>query len=267
LKDYAEQNRASVKRAAEQKARNETAPATKHNNNQPHCPHPRQRSIDEVAALNRARQAAAAMLDTEEQKVRWAQGAMLPQTLETDEEKVHRARAELRAKLEPKAKAETAVCQAFFEGDVTLPDGTSVEAGSDLTKTWSLRNVGVGAWPASTKVVFVGGSREMLASDELYAVPVPAAAPLACANITVRLRAPEKPGPYRCDFLLQAADGKFFGPGFFVELNVVAKVADHTAALEVLRNMGFDDKATNQRLLSLHSGDVQQVVMAILHLR
>jgi hypothetical protein len=39
----------------------------------------------------------------------------------------------------------------------------------------------------------------------------------------------------------------------------------HTAKLAALRNTGFDDEATNQRLLNLHRGNVEEVVTVLLN--
>jgi hypothetical protein len=188
----------------------------------------------------------------------------------------------VQSKRGPTPEATASSPQAFFENDVTLHDGTLVSAGTLLTKTWSLRNVGLTAWPASTTAVFVGGSQDLVATD-FTALVVPTVAPLACAEVTVQFRAPNSAGSHRADFQLQSEDGTTFGPAFWVDVQIVgighslpkhspadvpvAFPVPYAAALEVLRNMGFTDEATNNTLLQQHKGNVQEVVVALLHLR
>mmetsp|Transcript_40300 Transcript_40300/g.99905 ORF Transcript_40300/g.99905 Transcript_40300/m.99905 type:complete len:654 (-) Transcript_40300:130-2091(-) len=48
---------------------------------------------------------------------------------------------------------------ARFVADVSIFDGTQMPAGTKFTKIWRLKNVGEVAWPAGTKLLFVGGDQ------------------------------------------------------------------------------------------------------------
>ena len=48
--------------------------------------------------------------------------------------------------------------RGLFIGDVTIPDGTILPAGTPFTKTFRIRNVGTCTWTTSYAMVFVSGS-------------------------------------------------------------------------------------------------------------
>jgi len=48
---------------------------------------------------------------------------------------------------------------ASFVRDVTIPDGTAIDAGDDFTKTWRLMNAGTCSWTTAYSLVFVSGDR------------------------------------------------------------------------------------------------------------
>ncbi|MEM5773401.1 MAG: NBR1-Ig-like domain-containing protein, partial [Anaerolineaceae bacterium] len=58
---------------------------------------------------------------------------------------------------------------AQFVKDVTIPDGTEIDAGADFTKTWRLKNIGACAWNTGFDLVFSSGN----AMDSPAAVDFP----------------------------------------------------------------------------------------------
>jgi hypothetical protein len=116
--------------------------------------------------------------------------------------------------------------RAAFVEDVTIPDGTEIEAGSDFTKTWLLRNDGTCTWTVAYQVVFSSGDQMGGPnSKQLSSEPV---APGETVRISVNLTAPEEPGSYLGNWVLQNTAGSRFGIGptnspFWVDITVVGE--------------------------------------------
>ncbi len=106
---------------------------------------------------------------------------------------------------------------SFYE-DVTIPDGTPIEAGASFEKVWRLINDGCLEWGSGTRLVFSGGD-QMGGPDS---VPVRLTPPNNLVDVGVPLMAPAEPGTYKGYWQLQAPDGSRFGPRVFVEIVVVA---------------------------------------------
>lgn len=116
--------------------------------------------------------------------------------------------------------------RAKFDSE-TIPDGTTVTAGSNFTKTWTLKNNGSCTWNSSYSVVFVSGD----------ALGGPASIPLTAGNvqpgqtvqISMDLKAPAAEGKYRGNWELRNASGAIFGLGtkadqnFWVDIKVTTQ--------------------------------------------
>ncbi len=100
--------------------------------------------------------------------------------------------------------------RADFVDDVTIPDGTKVAPGESFIKTWRLRNSGSCTWTASYRVVFESGNA--LGAPASFNLPADVA-PGATTDISVQMKAPEKPGDYESNWKLQNASGVIFGTG------------------------------------------------------
>lgn len=113
---------------------------------------------------------------------------------------------------------------AKFVADVTIPDGTSLQPGVTFTKTWRLQNAGRCTWPPSTQVIFVSGDPMGAAPATTIGYPV---WPNQTVDISIPMRAPDRPGHYRGEYKLRAPDGTVFGLGpqqntFYVDIVVAA---------------------------------------------
>lgn len=118
--------------------------------------------------------------------------------------------------------------QAAFVDDVSVPDGSTLVAGSVFTKIWRLKNTGTCTWSTDYALVFsTGNSMEGPSTQKL----TEAVQPGQTTDIAVPLKAPATPGSYRGDWKLRNASGVLFGIGaeaktFYVDIKVVAKSAN-----------------------------------------
>jgi hypothetical protein len=94
--------------------------------------------------------------------------------------------------------------------DITIPDGTFINAKDSFTKTWTITNVGTGTWQADFKLVPVDDN-PFQAPAYVYLGRV--LSPGQSMNISVKLIAPEVPNTYTGHFMLETSDGVKFGIG------------------------------------------------------
>jgi len=125
-----------------------------------------------------------------------------------------------------KKEAKEAKPVAHFVRDVNLPDGAKVLPGAVLMKSWEFTNPSTSTWPEGSKLVFVEGSRDLLAATEEFDVP------LAVAGQTVEVRCPiqvpSKPGKYVATFQLATKERvPFDGHRCWVELIVSEEEKEH----------------------------------------
>lgn len=105
---------------------------------------------------------------------------------------------------------------AAFVADVSLPDGSVVTPGQNVTKTWRVRNSGGTTWGSGYKLVFVGGNA-LGAPAEL---DVPSTGPGASADLSMSWTLPAtlSPGTYQGTWQLRNAQGTFFGARLYFQL-------------------------------------------------
>ncbi len=97
---------------------------------------------------------------------------------------------------------------ASFVKDVTIADGSTVEAGEAFTKTWRLQNIGSCTWTKSYDLVFVDGTS--LGAPTRIGLPT-TVAPGETIDISVLMEAPEKAGTFIGYWKLADANGNQFG--------------------------------------------------------
>jgi len=188
---------------------------------------------------------------------------------------------------------------ARFVEDVTIQDGTFVDAGSKFVKTWRMLNEGSTAWPEGCKLTLVGGQEMTVGGISEVPVPKPPA-PGESVEISVELVAPPRPGRYVSYWRLVDADGVRFGHRVWVDVVAIAPqealaapavvapapapVAAHIPAakpvvpvqqpasetqaqefnLQKLAELGFHDRDQNVELLRKHKGDLVKCVVELL---
>ncbi|DAZ93761.1 TPA: hypothetical protein N0F65_000604 [Lagenidium giganteum] len=108
---------------------------------------------------------------------------------------------------------------ACFLEDVTLVDGSVVEAGSALVKAWRLSNSGSATWPEGCYLGWEGGSLE-LPADVTEHVPLPALRPGEEHVAEVVLMAPALAGPVSSYWRVFDPSGRPFGHRFWADVLV-----------------------------------------------
>lgn len=132
----------------------------------------------------------------------------------------HRDHPTKREKLDlpPPCKIGNKEFDASFVCDVNVPDGTCVQPGTKLQKTWKLKNTGSKSWTANTKLRLVYGSIPTPSND----IGVPEVEPDQECDVTVELQAPELPGRYQSHWKMYN-DGVQFGHRVWCEIQVEPK--------------------------------------------
>lgn len=131
-----------------------------------------------------------------------------------------------------------------FVADVSIPDGTILNANTSFTKTWRLKNIGLCTWTADYTLIFDHGtSFSAPATVNLGS----AVAPGQTIDLSVNLVTPATGGTYSGYFKLRSNSGVSFALGtnadvpFWVTVNVVAQptktsTPDPHAALDFVAN-------------------------------
>lgn len=112
---------------------------------------------------------------------------------------------------------------ATFLRDVTISDGTTLDAGEDFTKTWRLQNTGTCSWTSDYSIVFVNGDRMQAPASTGLAGKVN---PGQSVDLSVDMTAPSSNGDYQGYWKLRSSNGTLFGIGgqaqnpFWVKISV-----------------------------------------------
>lgn len=95
------------------------------------------------------------------------------------------------------------VNEASFVSDVTIPDNSTVAAGSAFTKTWRVQNSGTCIWWAGYTLTHYSEN----AMSAPASVPLPVTNPGETADVSVDLIAPSVAGTYRGNFVIENPEG------------------------------------------------------------
>jgi len=128
--------------------------------------------------------------------------------------------------------------RATFVRDDTLQDGISCYPDVTATKTWALKNSGSVAWSQGTQLLFLSGE---LAPEKV--MEVPRADPGAVVNVSAVIKTPTVPKQYTGYYRLATAEGKRFGPRFWIDLIVVSP---HTEDVKDKPSVSVPDKTSSQ---------------------
>jgi hypothetical protein len=113
--------------------------------------------------------------------------------------------------------------------DVTIPDGTLMTPGKIFSKTWRLENAGSCTWTRLYTLTFFSGNSLSAIQNHNLLQEVP---PGGSVDLTVDMMAPQTPGIYQSNWMLQDSQGELFGIGpngdapFWVQIEVRAPVTD-----------------------------------------
>lgn len=122
------------------------------------------------------------------------------------------------ASTDPGPAATPAACKpgAVFVTDVTIPDNTTVVAGTKLVKTWRIRNTGQCAWDNNYQLAFIDG--EIMGAP--VTVTVAPTARDASVDISVPFIAPQTSGTYTSTWRMNSPDGVQFGNRVYMLIKV-----------------------------------------------
>lgn len=115
--------------------------------------------------------------------------------------------------------------QATFIDDISIPDGTSMTAGTPFVKTWRIRNTGTCTWGTNYVTYFVSGNSMSGAATVAFPNSV---RPGETVDISIPLVAPTTIGDFTGSWKFRAPNGDQFGVGTAggVPVTVVIKVID-----------------------------------------
>ena len=106
--------------------------------------------------------------------------------------------------------AQTCTDEAIFIKDVTISDGTRIEAGEIFDKTWRMRNSGSCTWSDGYSLIFISG----YSLGGLTNVPLKGEVqPGSVVDLTVNLQSPANNGSYKGFWMLRNSNGELFGVG------------------------------------------------------
>lgn len=110
-----------------------------------------------------------------------------------------------------------------FEGDITVLDGETVKAGTDVQKIWAIKNTGTCTWDDGYALVRFAGSPEIGNGSFEFKKSDDFVIPGKGINIGVWLDVPCTPGKYEGHFRMRNDRGYYFGSILSVYFTVADK--------------------------------------------
>ena len=109
-----------------------------------------------------------------------------------------------------------------FEGDVTIPDGETINPGDDFQKVWAIRNTGTCTWDEGYAFVYIADSTPNL---DPYTFEFRSRDDFVVSgegiNMGINLTAPCTPGNYEGHWRMRNDQGFYFGTILSVYITVV----------------------------------------------
>jgi hypothetical protein len=122
----------------------------------------------------------------------------------------------------PRSVNPTPPCQngLAFISDITIPDGTVVNPGAIVDKTWEVENIGTCNWSAKYELRLVGGSNlSVETSQPLYPARAGSRAP-----IRIQFKAPTETGTIHSAWRAYSPDGQPFGDPIYLQIIVSGNI-------------------------------------------
>jgi hypothetical protein len=116
----------------------------------------------------------------------------------------------------PTAAFGTTCDNAVYVSDVTIPDGTTVQAGKEFTKTWRIQNTGTCTWSTSYRLAHTSGDK----LDGVVTYLKNSVGTGDSVDVSVVLKAPTGAGSYISYWRMQNASGTPFGVYLYVQIAV-----------------------------------------------
>ena len=123
---------------------------------------------------------------------------------------------------QPTTGASNCTNQLQFVADISVPDGTNIQAGSTFTKTWRVRNAGTCTWNSYYTLRQTGGTKITFSSFSNPNIPYVAPGQTVDLSVSLRLSTSVANGQtYRADFNLFDSHGNSFPTNIFVLVHAV----------------------------------------------
>ena len=104
--------------------------------------------------------------------------------------------------------------EAWWVSDLSIPDGTPINAGQKFRKTWRIRNVGTTRWQRGYELVSDG------AMESAATIALPSARPGEDVEISADLVAPSRGGLQRSTWMPRSITNEFFDYPLYAEIDV-----------------------------------------------
>lgn len=155
----------------------------------------------------------------------------------------------------------TCTYKATFLADVTFPDDTVVEPGTQFLKTWRVRNDGTCTWGAGGYALH---TLKFSSGDKLAAVsPVEISGTVKPGNtvdLSVKMTAPSAKGTYVSRWLFAVDNGSFLGVGPDGKMPLYVRII--AATIPTPTRISFDKGATSAAISgSLKGGEVKEFLI------
>jgi hypothetical protein len=99
---------------------------------------------------------------------------------------------------------------AEFVDDLTIPDGTAMDMGTNFAKKWRVRNTGTVTWGDGFELVHADG--QAMTANTVQKVPPAHVGDLV--DIELQLTAPNQPGTHLSRWRFRSPNRAFFGNGY-----------------------------------------------------
>ena len=119
----------------------------------------------------------------------------------------------------PTQPSGTSSDNANFVSDVTIPDGSTLKAGEQFTKTWRFQNIGKTTWTTDYSIQYLEGN--LMGKNGILTFKIPkSVAPGEYADVSVPFTAPVTPGVYSSYWKLLSSNGYYFGDVVSITIKV-----------------------------------------------
>ena len=112
----------------------------------------------------------------------------------------------------PRSTAQASCDNFQFVSDVSIPDGSEIEAGTSFVKTWRIKNLGPCEWNQDYMITFGWGGE---GTDWKTADPMAFSKAVKVGDtidLSMELVAPDEKGDYGAVFRVKNPDDVYFGP-------------------------------------------------------
>lgn len=132
------------------------------------------------------------------------------------------------------------VDQATYVSDVTIEDGSVIQAGERFVKTWRVRNTGTTTWSERYSLAYFADDR--MGGPDLVALNRKVR-PGEIVDLSVPLVAPQAAGRHRSTWKLKDANGQFFDYYVYADIRVPEAVDNRLSEARYVADVTVPDRS------------------------